>query len=93
MRLGTNFRKTSHACFQRKGEGIKMAKFWSEIYNQTPAHSDDINYAIFERADVEVLTPNGNPRRKWHTIDAKDFLRRKKQRLFYFMFDQIPPKP
>ncbi len=76
-----------------KGEGIKMENFWIEIYNQTPAHSDDINHAIFERPDVEVLTPNGNPRRKWHTINAKDFLRRKKQKLFYFMFDQIAPKP
>ena len=75
-----------------KADAIPIGEFLRNVYNQTPAHSDDINHSIFECAEVEVLTPNGNPRRKSHTINATDSLRLRQQRPFYFMSDPIPPK-
>ena len=76
-----------------KGEGIRMTDFWTDIYKQTPAHSDDINHSIFANSDMEVLTPKGNPRRAPHTITFNDIIRLKRQRQFHFMSGRIPPKP
>ena len=47
-----------------------------------PAHSKDINRAIFENPDLEVLTSNGGERRKAHTISGDDVLRLKRQMSF-----------
>lgn len=75
-----------------KRESIAVGEFLRDIYNQTSAHSDDINLSIMASAEVEVLTPNGKPRRKSHTINATDSLRFRQQRPFYFMSDPIPPR-
>lgn len=53
------------------------------MYNETPAHSDDIHSAIFDNPDLEVLTPSGNQRRFPHTISLEDTLCLKKQLSFY----------
>lgn len=64
------------------GDTIGISDFYNSIYNQTPAHSDDIHSAIFANPDLEVLTPSGNPRRFPHTISLEDTLRLKKQLSF-----------
>lgn len=65
------------------GDTIRISEFYRSIYNETPAHSDDINSAIFENANLEVLTPSGNQRRFPHTISLEDTLCIKRQLSFY----------
>lgn len=65
------------------GDTIGISEFYRSIYNETPAHSDDIHSAIFANTDLEVLTPSGNQRRFPHTISLEDTLRLKKQLSFY----------
>ena len=67
------------------GDTIGMSEFYRSIYNETPAHSDDIHSAIFDNPDLEVLTPSGNQRRFPHTISLEDTLCLKKQLSFYLM--------
>jgi len=62
---------------------IRISKFYHSIYNQTPAHSDDIHSAIFDNPDLEVLTPSGNRRRYPRTVSLEDTLRLKRQISFY----------
>lgn len=64
------------------GDIITTEDFYLGIYNQTPAHKDDIHTAIIENPDLEVLTSRGGERRKAHTIKLKDTIRLKKQRSF-----------
>ncbi len=66
------------------GDSIGMSEFYHSIYNETPAHSDDINKAIILSDDLEILTPTGGERRTHRTIKLDDTLRLKKQRRFYF---------
>lgn len=68
------------------GDTIGISEFYRGIYNETPAHSDDIHTAIFDNPDLEVITPSGNQRRHPHTISLEDTLRLKKQLSFY-----LPP--
>ena len=65
------------------GDTIGISEFYRSIYNETPAHSDDIHSAIFDNPDLEVLTPKGNQRRHPHTITLDDTLCLKKQLSFY----------
>ncbi len=65
------------------GDTIGMSEFYRSIYNETPAHSDDIHAAIFDNPDLEVLTASGNQRRFPHTISLEDTLCLKKQLSFY----------
>jgi three-Cys-motif partner protein len=65
------------------GDTIGISEFYRSIYNETPAHSDDIHSAIFDNPDLEVLTNSGNQRRFPHTISLEDTLCLKKQRSFY----------
>jgi hypothetical protein len=68
------------------GDTMLISDFFRGIYNDTPAHSDDINDAIIENPDLEVLTELGNERRFARTISVGDTLRLKKQLSFY-----LPP--
>jgi hypothetical protein len=65
------------------GDTIGISDFYRSIYNDTPAHSDDIHSAIFDNPDLEVITTSGNQRRFPHTISLEDTLRLKKQLSFY----------
>lgn len=65
------------------GDTIGISEFYRSIYNETPAHTDDIHDAIFDNPDLEVLTPKGNQRRLPHTISLDDTLCLKKQLSFY----------
>lgn len=64
------------------GDVINVGDFYGGIYNATPAHTDDIHFAIIENPDLEVITGEGGERRKANTIRATDVLRLKKQLSF-----------
>lgn len=68
------------------GDAIGVGEFYASIYNATPAHMLDINSAIIENPDVEVITEDGGERRKASTIKIGDTLRMKHQRSFFPMF-------
>jgi three-Cys-motif partner protein len=68
------------------GDAIGVGEFYASIYNATPAHMLDINSAIIENPDVEVITEDGGERRKPGTIRIGDTLRMKHQRSFFPMF-------
>ncbi|WP_415764810.1 three-Cys-motif partner protein TcmP [Pseudomonas sp. ZB1P45] len=66
------------------GQPLLVKDFYERIYNNTPAHSDDINSAIIGSRELEVKTPTGGVRRKSSQIDTKDFIAFKKQTSFFF---------
>ena len=66
------------------GDAISVDAFYQDIYNLTPAHSDDIKSALFECPDIEVSTPAGSARRRAGTISPNDIIRLKEQRSFHF---------
>src|SRR5882724_6248802 len=68
------------------GDTIGVGDFYAGIYNETPAHMLDINSAIIENPDLEVITEDGGERRKAGTIRISDTLRIKHQRSFFPMF-------
>lgn len=65
------------------GDAIPITELYQGIYNETPAHSDDVHDAIMRSPDLSVLTPSGNERRKPNTINAKDVLKLRDQRSFF----------
>jgi len=68
------------------GDTIGVGDFYAGIYNATPAHMLDINSAIIDNPDLEVITEDGGERRKANTIKVGDTLRMKHQRSFFPMF-------
>ena len=69
------------------GDAIPVGDFYASIYNATPAHMLDINSAIIENPDLEVITEQGGgERRKANTIKTSDILRLKQQRSFFPIF-------
>jgi three-Cys-motif partner protein len=68
------------------GDVLEVSEFYENIYNATPAHTDDVHQAIIDNPDLEVLTPGGGERRKANTIAPGDVLRLKKQKSFFPMF-------
>jgi hypothetical protein len=68
------------------GDAIAVGEFYAGIYNETPAHMLDINSAIIDNPDLEVITEDGGERRKANTIKISDTLRVKHQRSFFPMF-------
>lgn len=74
------------------GDAIGVGDFYAGIYNATPAHMLDINSAIIENPDLEVVTEDGGERRKANTIKIGDTLRMKHQRSFFPMFSDARDK-
>lgn len=69
------------------GDALLVGDFYAGIYNATPAHMLDINTAIIENPDLEVITEQGGgERRKANTIKTSDILRLKQQRSFFPIF-------
>lgn len=62
---------------------LPMREFYELSYNETPAHSDDINFAIIKNPDIEVVTVNGGLRRSTNTIRDTDILKLRDQRSFF----------
>lgn len=69
-----------------QGDAMSVMDFYTNAYNETPAHSDDIHEMMVTNPDIEVLTPAGNPRRSANTITPEDTLRIKMQRSFFPIF-------
>lgn len=69
----------------RFGDAISVSEFQQHIYNLTPAHSEDIQGAIFECPDIEIITPKGGTRKSAKAIRADDHLRVASQRSFFSM--------
>ena len=70
------------------GDAIRVEDFYRKTYNLTPASSKAIQSAMFLNPDLEVRTPNGNARRKPHTIRTEDTLRLKKQTSFHLLWNK-----
>ena len=68
------------------GDAMPVMNFYESIYNDTPAHADDVHAAIIENPDLEVMTPVGGFRRKADTIGVNDVIKVKTQRSFFPMF-------
>lgn len=64
------------------GDALGVADFYGQIYNSTPAHTDDVHVAIINNPDIEVITPAGGERRKPNTIAITDLLKLKAQMSF-----------
>ena len=76
-------RLVSHA-----GDTIAVSDFYEDIYNITPAHTDDVHIAIIDHPDLEVVTEHGGARREANRISVGDVLKRKAQRSFFPQFLQ-----
>ncbi len=68
------------------GDAVSVGDFYSSIYNNTPAHSDDVHVAIIENPDIEVITASNGVRRKANQIRIDDTIKLKNQRSFFPMF-------
>jgi three-Cys-motif partner protein len=68
------------------GDAVNVGQFYSSIYNNTPAHMDDIHEAMVENPELEIITEAGGERRKPNTIRPDDTLRVKKQRTMFPIF-------
>ena len=66
------------------GKPLLVKDFYERIYNNTPAHSDDINSAIIGSRELTIKTPAGGVRRKPGQIETKDYIEFKKQSSFSF---------
>jgi len=64
---------------------LSVADFFDQTYNQTPAHSDDLNAALIKSPDVEILTSTGGKRRKAQMIKRSDTIRLAPQKTFHFL--------
>ncbi len=71
-------------------DGISVGDFRSAIYNDTPAHSDDINSVLIENPDIAVLTDNKHPRRSENSIMNTDFIMPNKQKSFHIYLETNP---
>lgn len=65
------------------GDRMTVENFYNEVYNLTPAHNDDINQAMLDNPDLQVLTPAGRQRRVARTIGSSDVISLKRQRSFF----------
>ena len=68
------------------GDAVSVGEFYESIYNATPAHKDDIHFAIMDNPDLEVITEAGGERRRTNTIAVGDVIRLKSQRTMFPMF-------
>lgn len=75
------------------GSEMPLSDFYRQVYNGTPAHSDDIHAAIIESSEVQAVTRHGGVRRKGTSIRAEDVLKLKPQRSFFPMLAKKNKKP
>lgn len=68
------------------GDAMAVGEFYADIYNATPAHSDDIHKAMIDSRDIEIITAAGGERRSARTIDPGDLIKLKPQRSFFPIF-------
>ncbi|WP_416463097.1 three-Cys-motif partner protein TcmP [Sphingomonas sp. VDB2] len=68
---------------ETNGGHMRIDEFYSNSYNQTPAHSDDINFSLVNNPDLHVITSSGGTRRSTNTIKSGDFVMLRNQRSFF----------
>lgn len=68
---------------ESNGGHMSIHKFYSTSYNQTPAHSDDINFSLVNNPDLQVVTSSGGTRRSTNTIKSGDLVKLRNQRSFF----------
>ncbi len=68
---------------EANGGHMRIDEFYSNSYNQTPAHSDDINFSLVNNPDLQVITSSGGIRRSTNTIKGGDFVMLRNQRSFF----------
>ena len=68
------------------GDVVQVGAFYEQIYNTTPAHSEEINSAMIDSPDIEVITATGGRRRAISTIRIDDYIRVKNQKSFFPLF-------
>lgn len=74
------------------GDALPVGEFYEQIYNETPAHADDIKAAMIESPELEVRSDDGKVRRKPHHITSNDILRFSPQGHFFDMMGKAGPK-
>ncbi len=67
------------------GHVVSVDEFRRSIFNQTPAHSKDLDTAVMDSSEVKVLTDKGNPRRSIDRVKGTDRIVTEQQRSFHFM--------
>jgi len=72
----------------RSGDAMSMGDFYENIYNDTPAHANDIHQAMIDNPDLQVITPNGGERRVANTIGPSDVLKLNQQLSFFLTFSK-----
>jgi three-Cys-motif partner protein len=65
------------------GDALLVEDFYAQIYNETPAHADDIKAAIITSPELEVWSERGVQRRKPGQISPTDVLKFSPQRHFF----------
>lgn len=61
-----------------------ISDLYASVYNETPAHSDDINRALVENPELTVLTGTGGVRRVGAQIKTTDIVKLKSQLILPF---------
>ncbi len=69
------------------GDAMTVDEFFFQIYSETPAHSDDIQTALINAPDIEIITTNGGSRRKSNTIHTTDTIKLSPQKSFFELFN------
>ena len=70
---------------RENGGVMTVLDFYRSAYNVTIAHSEDIDRAMMESSEVDILTPKGNLRRSVKQISSYDTVEIKRQKSFYFL--------
>lgn len=70
----------------KAGDAQSILEFYEDIYNLTPAHTQDIHAALIDNPDIEVITKYGGARRRANAINVNDTVKLKPQRSFHQLF-------
>ena len=74
------------------GDALLVGDFYEQVYNDTPAHADDIKMAMIESPEIEVRSEVGKLRRRPHHITPTDILRFSPQGHFFDMMGKPQKK-
>ncbi len=65
------------------GDALLVGDFYEQIYNETPAHADDIKAAMIASPELEVRSERGSLRRRPNQINPSDVLKFNPQHHFF----------
>ena len=70
---------------EENGGEMTVLNFYRSAYNETIAHSEDIDRAMIESPEIDIMTPKGNLRRSVKQISSNDTVKIRRQKSFYFL--------